>query len=260
MSGPLGDHVRLMKPNEIQRFMLKTTKDRLSAADRQKHETILALDETLESLRKRRMWASFQIFGLIFTGLAISVLTYNLAIGGPGQLMSVLPQTVGTAALCLVVLSLLSGRGATRDFAKLQELKQEAARAMASDTAETVTLDLDDTSFVVRHSEGLWLVTAHDKGAAIVDLTADSALEALFRQASPPLRHISWLQAPKSGEISHVIQGGLPPSSLDRVDMPDHVSRSELKEALDTPGNSSTTLSKRSTAELRTAMTALMSE
>jgi hypothetical protein len=238
--------------------MLTISNDRLNAAEREKHETILALDETEQSLRKKRMWASFQIFGLIFAGLAVSVLTYNLATGGPEQFMSVLPRTAGTAAIFLVVLTLLSGRGAKRDFAKLQEFRQEAVRALASDKAETVNLDLDENTFVVRHPQALWLATSQTKGTMVVDLTSDETLGEMFRQPTPPLRHISWLQDPETGAISHAIQRGLPPAELDRIDLPAGVPISELQEAIGVAGKDPLTSLKRSVSELRGTVAALV--
>ncbi|MEM8876715.1 MAG: hypothetical protein AAGD23_02475 [Pseudomonadota bacterium] len=241
--------------------MLTITNQKLSQNDRQRHETIVALEESEGTLRKKRMWVSFQLFGLMIAGVAISVLTYNLWTGGPGQLIEVLPETAGTALLCLVVFTLLSGRAAKRDMNVLMDMKAESRRALAAEDAETARLDLDRDTVVVRHGERMWLVTAvKPGGAAVVELSADPTLGDMFSQPSPPLRHVSWLQDPATGAISHAMQQGLPPGGLDRIEIPATVDDTRLRKALGVSTEKPVTTIKATPDDLRTAIAELIPE
>jgi hypothetical protein len=131
--------------------MLTIQKKRLSAEDRARHEKIIAVEETVASLRKKRMWAAFQLLGLIISGVAISVLTYNLWTGGPAQAAEMLPGTVFTAIVVLLVFTFLSGRGAPRDYQGLLELKRDSQIALDAEAAQTVSVLLDDNALVLRH-------------------------------------------------------------------------------------------------------------
>ena len=238
--------------------MFAIARKTLTRSDRERHEKILGVEESEASLRRKRMWVSFQLFGLMIGGVTVSFLTYVLWTGGPARLIDILPGTAGTAVLCLVVFTLLSGRAAKRDLSILMDLKAESRRALAAEHAETATLDLDRETMVIRHGDALWLVTeAKSGGAAVVKLSADPTLADMFRQPTPPLRHISWLQDPDTGAISHAMQLGLPPGDLDRVDIAPNVDSAALQKALGAETGSPVTLTRAAPADLRAAIVAL---
>ena len=238
--------------------MLTISKDRLSDADKKRHETILALNETVGSLRRKRMFASFQLFALFIAGVAIFVLSYFLWTGGPERMFANLSQTAIVSAFFVLVFTLLSGRKADRDFQKLQELKAEATRELAAHTAETVSIVLDDDSFVLRQPAPAFLVTPTGKAkSAVIDLNADEALVAMFADASPPGRDISWVRDPDTQAIRFPIQRGLPPARLDRIDLPDTLDREMVKSALGASGDGPTIEINRSIADLRDAISRL---
>ena len=213
--------------------MLTIVAHRLTDAERAMQQRIVALDEDEASLRRRRMVVSAQFFGVATLGIAVSVLTYNLWTGGPAQVAAVLPQTLVAALMFFVVFTLLSGRRAGRDFAALQGLKQQAERALAADRAQTATLTLDAGTFVIRHPEVGFVVTGgRPSGSAILDLSADADLAAMFAQPTPPLGVISWVHNPETGAVSHPLQQGLPPAALDRLDVPGSVPEAAIRTAL----------------------------